>query len=154
MEASGKWPNDIVAFRKTKTAFYIELSEQLNKQSGLMSKVHYDYLDVWHENLSFRIHLACNKELVLLRQKVNKKGEIEHVDCKDADMLERFIIHLPIISSAINGVNTKFSAFSSTSRLVKRWLSSHLLLDHINEVALELIVAYLFLNPSPYTIPL
>ncbi|XP_074602146.1 nucleolar protein 6 Mat89Ba [Brevipalpus obovatus] len=154
MEASGKWPNELEAFRKTKTAFYIEMSEQLAKQYGIKSKVNPNYLDALYDEVVFRVQLSCNKELTLLRQIVNEKGMIETMESEEANILEKLTIHLPIISSAINGVHTRFFNYSFTCRIVKRWLSCHLLLDHIDEVALELIVAHLFTNPYPQITPL
>jgi len=39
-------------------------------------------------------------------------------------------------------------------RLAKRWLASQMmLLDYIDEEAVELIVASLYLSPSPFTPP-
>lgn len=97
METSGKWPNELTSLRYTKTAFYVELSQQLNKQFGIISKVHLNYLDIWLDSLAFRIYLACNKELVLLRQNQNS-SDADSVLSKEADLLESFTVNLPVIS--------------------------------------------------------
>ena len=39
------------------------------------------------------------------------------------------------------------------SRLAKRWAASHLFSSCLVEEAVELLVAYLFLNPLPYDVP-
>jgi len=51
-------------------------------------------------------------------------------------------------------VHSENSSFSSAVRLAKRWLASQMLLsDYIEEEAVELIVASLYLSPVPFTPP-
>lgn len=45
------------------------------------------------------------------------------------------------------------ASFSSTVRLVKRWIAAQLLAEFVCDEAVEIIVAHLYLHPSPYTPP-
>lgn len=45
------------------------------------------------------------------------------------------------------------SSFGGAVRLCKRWVSSQLLSGHLPHVAVELLVAHLYLAPAPYTPP-
>lgn len=45
--ASGKWPEDLDAIARLKAAFYIDLSDRLDKEHKIVSQVHPDYLDVY-----------------------------------------------------------------------------------------------------------
>ncbi|XP_015788295.1 nucleolar protein 6 [Tetranychus urticae] len=153
-ETSGKWPSELEALKRVKAAFIIELAELLSNQYGLMCKPQKRYLDVWHEGVVFRVHIACNKEVHLMKNIITSEGVVKTIESKEAERLNQFQVHLPIISSALGSVNSRFSAFSSVTRLVKCWLSRHLLWDNIDEISVELMVAYLFLHPSPYSAPM
>lgn len=50
-------------------------------------------------------------------------------------------------------MQTDHSSFSGAVRLCKRWVSSQLLSGHMRHVVVELLVAYLYLAPAPYTPP-
>ena len=53
----------------------------------------------------------------------------------------------------IHGVHTKYPSSSTVVRLLKRWLSAHMLSDLIPGEALELIVASVFTDPAPFQTP-
>lgn len=50
-------------------------------------------------------------------------------------------------------MQTDHASFSGAVRLCKRWVYSQLLSGHIRHVVVELLVAYLYLAPAPYTPP-
>ena len=45
------------------------------------------------------------------------------------------------------------ASFSSTVRLAKRWMAAQLLSEYVCDEAVEIITAYLYLHPAPYTPP-
>jgi hypothetical protein len=49
--------------------------------------------------------------------------------------------------------NLQLNKVSYLSRLAKRWAASHLFSACLVEEAIELLVAYLFLNPLPFDAP-
>lgn len=82
------------------------------------------------------------------------------------------MVSLPVLSSTLNGYVTncclmyimsirinkhslhqQCPAFGDGSRLSKRWVASHLLSNHFSDESIELMVAYLFTNPAPFTPP-
>lgn len=60
---------------------------------------------------------------------------------------------MPRVHAFLDQLYREKPAFGLTCRLVKRWIGSHLMTDHINDITLELIVAHLFQHPQPYTEP-
>lgn len=50
-------------------------------------------------------------------------------------------------------VEQQYNAYSGTVCLSKRWVSAHLLSYEIPSECIELLVAYLFITPAPYTSP-
>ncbi|VDO96644.1 unnamed protein product [Soboliphyme baturini] len=94
-EQSGKWPDDLKAVRKLKSAFYMQISDLLKKQLDINSFV---------------------KEQCLM-------------------------------------VFEQYPSFALTCRLAKRWISSHMMSGFLSDEAIELMVAYLYLNPWPYVDP-
>ena len=62
-------------------------------------------------------------------------------------------MHRPKLATSIHTIATQNQAFSTTVRLAKRWLHSHLFSSLVTEEAVELLVAHLFLSPRPYDAP-
>lgn len=47
LSTSGKWPDELEAFRKTKAAFHIQIAECLRKQFKLKTNANFSYIDVY-----------------------------------------------------------------------------------------------------------
>ena len=90
------------------------------------------------------IQIYCHKETFVARV----AGDIE-----TADRLTRTVIFKPKAINALIGVRNVHSSFSETCRLVHRWMSCNLLSDYFPRIALELLVANLFIAPLPYDAP-
>ncbi|CAH3109711.1 unnamed protein product [Porites lobata] len=151
-ETSGKWPDDVTAIQHIKAAFHIRLAELLKTEYSLVTAVSPKHVDVHKDGFVFRIKIMHYREMVLLQQcAATKDGKAK--DDKAARELEREIIHLPILTSTLHGIEQQFTAFSGTVRLAKRWVSAQLLYDHVTEECIELLVASLFLSPAPFTSP-
>lgn len=47
LSTSGKWPDELEAFRKTKAAFHIQIAECLRKQYDLVTNANLSHVDVY-----------------------------------------------------------------------------------------------------------
>lgn len=143
LETTGKWPNDFDALQAAKLEYLIQMGEAL-KEKEYCVKFSEKYLDVLHGQFVFRIHLKCPKELSMSapgrsRSELNK--------------LRLSLELAPRVNAALDQLYRERPAFSLTCRLVKRWISCHLMTDYVNDITIELIVARLFLHPEPYSEP-
>jgi U3 small nucleolar RNA-associated protein 22 len=143
-ESSGHWPDDLEAIRHTKTAFYLRMAEELQSQLSLDSTVTEDWLEVKSGGFMFRVVIYHERDLMHL-QKTQ--------DLRTTQQFERDFIHRPKLSSSIHTLATQNSSFSTTVRLAKRWVHSHLFSSMVSEEAIELLVAHVFLSPRPYDPP-
>ncbi|KAK3732920.1 hypothetical protein QZH41_012680 [Actinostola sp. cb2023] len=152
-ETSGKWPDDLVAIQHIKAAFHIKLAELLADKCSLQAVATPKHVDVLKSGFAFRVKIAHYREMVLLQQsKPSEELEEKTIKEKLAEM-EREIVHLPVLTTTLHGVEQQYSAYSGTVRLAKRWVSAHLLSNDIPSECLELLVAYLFITPAPYKPP-
>jgi len=143
LENTGKWPNDLDALEAAKSEYLIQLGEALRDREYCV-KFASDYLDVMHGQFVFRLRLKVPKELALASASLGKQ---------EFQKRRLNLEILPRVHAALDQVYREKPAFGLTCRLVKRWLSCHLMTDHISDVAIDLIVAHLFLHPQPYTEP-
>ncbi|KAG1669163.1 Nucleolar protein 6 [Nymphon striatum] len=156
LESSGKWPDDLEALLHVKAAFQLKFAKLLKEQCFLKTLATPDYTDVYKDGYVFRLIVSCQKEIVLRKTTANPDGMKVLRDNPESLLLEHQIITLPKLTSSIHGLvkdNKQFSGFSSAVRLAKRWISCQMLSDEIPEVATELIMAHLFLQPAPYSVP-
>ena len=70
-----------------------------------------------------------------------------------APPVDRDARSLDVLVGVSHSLHQQFPAFGGGVRLCKRWVSSHLFSNHLADEAVELMVAYLFISPAPYTIP-
>ena len=47
MESSGKWPEEMNAIDKVKTAFYVHMAKALKEKKGMVASPTEDYLDIF-----------------------------------------------------------------------------------------------------------
>jgi len=153
LEGSGKWPNDVKALQRVKASFSIELSQKLSTQFGLITYANSDYVDVLQDGFIFRIIIACRKELVLLRQIKTPEGLIKTIENEIADELESKTEIMPKMSSALNAINRQYLSYGISCRLTKRWIASQMIGHYFDDIVIELIMASIYLNSSPYTVP-
>ncbi|KAM3867565.1 nucleolar protein 6 [Diretmus argenteus] len=153
MEGSGKWPHDRLAIRHIRGAFHINLGELLNKYHHYTCRPCPTHLDVWKDGLAFRIQVAYHREPQVLRESVNAEGLLVVRDNDEAQALEMATIHRPLLTSTLHGLQQQHPCFGSVCRLAKRWLGAQLFSEDITEDAADLLVASLFLQPAPFTVP-
>lgn len=168
-EVSGKWPEDLPAIQRAKTAFLLKIGssleevkeEEVRTRLGLDNAARGDgnlsFLNVIYENgASFRIRVQSDLEEALLdRQRRDQTAE-RHVRTRAADLLasyKRMYINLPLHNQAISTFCTRFPALSSSIRLTKHWFNSHKLSCYFKEELIELFVLQAFLKPYPWQTP-
>ncbi|XP_077988823.1 nucleolar protein 6-like [Glandiceps talaboti] len=153
MERSGKWPECVNAIHHVKAAFHIRLGQLLKQKHQNIVMATTKHLDVLQDGFIFRIIVAYPREVTLLKKVKSSHGLMQLRVTKQSKELEKEITALPQLTSALFGIQQEFSTFGITVRLAKRWVSSQLLLGHLQDEAVELLVAYIFLQPIPYTVP-
>ncbi|XP_040277098.1 nucleolar protein 6 [Bufo bufo] len=153
IEGSGKWPQDKDAVKRVKAAFQIRLAELLKDQHELLCRATATYTDVYKDGYLFRLQVAYHREPQLIKQFVTPDKMLKSRDTEESSQLELETIHLPHLTSTLHGLHQQLPAFGSTSRLAKRWISAQLFADSIPEECVDLLVAYLFLHPAPFTTP-
>ncbi|XP_011302572.1 nucleolar protein 6 [Fopius arisanus] len=151
LSASGKWPDELEAVRMTKTAFHIQIAECVRKSLGLRAKGNCNYVDILKDGFVFRLSVAHQREIALMKQQMGEDGVIKYRDNEESISLENHLFHLPKLNGALHGLHSQQPSFGPTCCLVKRWLSAHLLdASHFPEIVVELLVAAMYLNPDPY----
>ncbi|XP_076640818.1 nucleolar protein 6 Mat89Ba [Halictus rubicundus] len=154
LSMSGKWPDELEAFRNTKAAFNIQIAECLRKQYMLRVNANYSHIDVYKEGFVFRLRIAHQKEISCLKQQMTEDGIKQYIDNDESVELESRLFELPKLTSALHGLHVQQPSFGTTCCLMKRWLSAQLLDDfHIPDIVIELLVASMYLTPAPYRPP-
>ncbi|XP_078047957.1 nucleolar protein 6 Mat89Ba [Augochlora pura] len=154
LSLSGKWPDELEAFRKTKAAFYIQVAECLRNQHSLVVNTNYSHVDVYKEGFVFRLRIAHQKEISCVKQQITEDGIKQYIDNDESIELESKLFELPKLTSALHGLHVQQPSFGTACCITKRWLSAQLLDDfHIPDVVIELLVASMYLTSAPYRPP-
>uniref|UniRef100_A0A8D2MV52 Nucleolar protein 6 n=1 Tax=Zonotrichia albicollis TaxID=44394 RepID=A0A8D2MV52_ZONAL len=153
MEGSGQWPQDKGAIKRIKAAFHLQLAELLRQQHQLVCRPAVTHTDVYKDGYVFRLQVAYHREPLILKEVVTPEGMLKYQDTEESRLLELETLHLPYLTSSLHGLQQQHPVFGSTSRLAKRWISAQLLSDSISEECVDLLVAFLFLHPAPFTPP-
>ncbi|KAK3384972.1 Nrap protein [Podospora didyma] len=168
-EASGKWPENLVAIQRTKVAFLLMIGSLLEKKTAGAIKTYLGledtkcetenaaFLDVVYESgTSFRLRIHSDLEETLLERQIKDKTLEQHVRTKATSSLatfKRLYTNLPLHNQSVSTFATRFPAFSSAVRLVKHWFNAHKLWCHFTEEFIELVVLHVFLTPYPWDPP-
>ncbi|XP_013378402.1 PREDICTED: nucleolar protein 6 [Chinchilla lanigera] len=153
LEGSGHWPQDAAAVRRVRAAFQLRLAELLAQQHGLRCRAAAAHTDVLKDGFVFRIRVAYQREPQILREVQSPEGVVSLRDTPAALRLERDTKHLPLLTSALHGLQQQHPAFSGAARLAKRWVRAQLLGEGFTDESLDLLAAALFLHPEPFTPP-
>lgn len=167
-EGSGRWPDDVVAIQRTKIAFLLKTADLMGEaDDSITTRVgieHEDdvlqncaYLEVIYESGAvFRLRIHTEREQSLLERIIKDKSTPGHTR-EEAVLalaeLKRVAVQLPLHHQSIATHCTRFPHLGPTIRLVKNWLSKHMLLGHISEEFAELLAIRTFLQPYPWTAP-
>ncbi|XP_072288566.1 nucleolar protein 6 [Eucyclogobius newberryi] len=153
MEGSGKWPHDRLAIRHIRAAFHIRLGELLKRHHNYAFRACPSHLDLWKDGLVFRIQIAYHREPQVLRESIGADGMLVVRDTEEAQALEKATIHKPLLTSTLHGLQQQHTCFGAVCRLAKRWLAAQLFSCEITDDTADLLVAWLFLQPAPFTSP-
>ncbi|XP_015390523.2 nucleolar protein 6 isoform X3 [Panthera tigris] len=153
LEGSGQWPQDAEAIRRVRAAFQLRLAELLTQQHGLQCRATAMHTDVLKDGFVFRIRVAYQREPQILKEMRSSEGMISLRDTPASLRLERDTRQLPLLTSALHGLQQQHPAFSGVARLAKRWVRAQLLGEGLTDESLDLVVAALFLHPEPFTPP-
>lgn len=170
-EKSSKWPDDLKAIQKVKFAFFESIARSLMASNpGLKASVAigdssnpfqgHPKLEIFTaEGWAFSASIWHDREVTLLDQIIGSSttlvhpsdqehGAREQREAKAArELYTRTFVHSPRHHRAIANLCHKYSAYSGTVRLVKRWIAAHWLLKtHVSEEAIEIICARPFVS--------
>ena len=147
-ESTGKWPDDLLALRAVKFQMIQELCSKIRQQLGVATRIAASYFDAHYDGYIFRFHPSIKKELLLLRQVVSEKGVLVPSIESSAEAERLFVRNelLPKLTSALNGINTRFVAYGAACRLVKRWISSQYMEGYVDDLLVELLVTHAFVS--------
>lgn len=167
IERSAKFPDDLGVLQKVKHAFYLKMAEEMKSRFQVDAVVVDDiseknplamrgYLDVYYFGYLFRCHICLDQESSQLTKIIesSKSTKLNKELAKQA--LEKFMYQLRYKQTHtfyIQAMCAKYTAYSSTVRLIKRWFGAHLLSPQISEEMIELLVAHVFLAPQPWVAP-
>ncbi|ELR51092.1 Nucleolar protein 6 [Bos mutus] len=153
LEGSGQWPQDAEAIRRVRAAFQLRLAELLTQQHGLPCRATATHTDVLKDGFVFRIRVAYQREPQILKETRSPEGMISLRDTPASLRLERDTRQLPLLTSALHGLQQQHPAFSGVARLAKRWVRAQLLGGELTDESLDLVAAALFLHPEPFSPP-
>ena len=170
-EKSSKWPDDLKAIQKVKLAFFENIARSLMASNpGLKASVAIGHssnpfqghaqLEIFTaEGWAFSASIWHDREATLLDRIIGSSKAVTLPSDKEHSVREqrearaarevytRTFIHSPRHHRAIANLCHKYSAYSGTVRLVKRWLAAHWLLQtHVSEEAVEIICARPFVG--------
>ncbi|CAK4122349.1 unnamed protein product [Aphanomyces euteiches] len=128
-ESSSSWPPTPDAVEKAKLGFYVQMAVALEK-IATACQVHPNGVDVLLGGFPFRVVILTERE---------KSFPSKYYD------LHYGALH----ATMIHAMTSKHSAFGRTVRLLMQWLDAHLASNVLPLQACELIVASVFLSPSP-----
>ncbi|AGO11801.1 AaceriADR029Wp [[Ashbya] aceris (nom. inval.)] len=166
-ETSPKWPDEISALEKAKTAFLLKIQEQLTAQQGDKYRCYFARdesipynLDIVTLNIltpegyGFKVRVLTERDEVMYLRAISNarnelKQELEKTFLKFTSKYQASIRH----TRTLELLSHSFPFYSPVVRLFKQWLDSHLLLGHLPEELVELIAIKPFVEPYPYAVP-
>ncbi|KAJ3190532.1 hypothetical protein HK101_008719 [Irineochytrium annulatum] len=160
LESSVRWPDNVAAIEQMKLAYYVRIAEEFKTAHpgsacavsyGIVKAVRCGHLDVAvPSGYRFRVRIHFDGDTTV-KNGAPSDGSVDiaaHVE-----FLEERLVRRPSHSTRMQNACLKYPLLSFVIRLVKRFLSSHLLLRFFADEAIELIVLKLFTSPLPYPSP-
>ena len=59
LESSGKWPEEVTAIDKVKTAFYVHMAKALKEKKAMVASPTEDYLDILKVSIKDWVPCLC-----------------------------------------------------------------------------------------------
>ncbi|KAI6661094.1 Nucleolar protein 6 [Oopsacas minuta] len=148
---SGKWPDELEAIWRVKTAFYLELYHQLKKQLILSLPTRF-FLDVFFHGFVFRFQVSYFREVQYLQNYPGPLDLTVQLNARASELLFETKT-LPTYTARVHGLILKYSSLSAAIRLTKRWIHSQMFSTLIPDVIIEMLVLYVYLNSELFTSP-
>ena len=167
-EGSARWPGDLVAIQKTKTAFLLRMGEVLEEstdrpttrlglENGTHTILNTAFLDILYPTgAAFRLRIHHDREQTLLEREIKHKslqGGSKEEAVQAMSAYKRDFIQGPLHTQALRTLCTRYPLLSPSIRLVKAWCNSHLLSTHMSEELMELLTIRTFVHPYPWQAP-
>ncbi|KAI1608715.1 Nrap protein [Exophiala viscosa] len=176
-DSSTRWPDSLPAIQHTKIAFLLKVGELLtasdssiNTRVGLENTAsattgHFNttFLDIIYPSsgaglapICFRTRIHHDREGHLLQSALADKalhGSVRDSLSTALATYKRDFGAKPVHTTTVRSLCSRFLPLSSTIRLLKKWVASHLLLEHVPEEILEIVAASVFLRPAPWSVP-
>ncbi|DBA04390.1 TPA: hypothetical protein N0F65_009986 [Lagenidium giganteum] len=150
-ERSSSWPNEMEALRHAKTGFYVHIGHELETHHGLRCEVGMDCVDVFLSGYVFRLVIQSEKEMSILTGGGAKTLAISN--SPEFVVMKRVNEYLPKHASNIHALHSKNTSFGPTVRLVQRWLADKHMSNVVTLEAIELLVAFTYINSSSSSMP-
>ena len=151
LAVSGKWPDELEAIWRVKTAFYLELHRQLRKQSVLSLPTRF-FLDVFFKGFVYRFSISYYREALFMRSYPGPADQVQQMS-RASDVLVFETKTLPAYTATVHGLAQDHTSLSPAIRLAKRWVHSEMLSQHIPDITIEMLILYVYLHPEPYSCP-
>ncbi|KAF0696933.1 Aste57867_12352 [Aphanomyces stellatus] len=129
-ESSSSWPTTATAVAKAKLGFYVQLALVLEKHVTAV-EVHATGVDVLLHGFPFRLVILTERE-------------------KAWPASQYYPLHYGALhATMIHALATRHAAYAPTVRLFRKWLDAHLASNVVPLESCELVVAAVFIAPSP-----
>ncbi|KAG0011689.1 hypothetical protein BGZ80_000504 [Entomortierella chlamydospora] len=165
-ESSQKWPDNLKAIQRMKTAFYLRLADKI-KYKGMRATVVEEteedslglngYMDVRvAPGYVFRCRISHDREITLCENMISDRKSsqsLKEQHQRALDLYNRYFVQAPMHTFQVHALCHKHPSLSQTIRLTKRWVSAHWLAPFINDEALELLAAAVYVDPAPWAAP-
>ncbi|CAN0861852.1 Nucleolar protein 6 [Linum grandiflorum] len=147
LEGSGNWPKDEIAIEKTKSAFLLKIGESLQSNRKMTCNATENDVVVFLKGYAFRLNILHDRALTLINSGSGSQR------AKLVFSTDKRLFLQSQHSSTINAIQRVHPAYGPVVRLAKRWVAAHLFSACLTDEAVELLVAYLFVNPLPFKAP-
>ena len=172
-ESSPRWPDDLAGIQRVKLALFEKLARLIgSQQKGVRTNIvmeegrseidDHAYLEVFTKGFGFNIRICNDRERVLLERIIDGETQTFGTALPQAPIrlalpalelhIRRFIFG-PTHHSAIAPYHHRYPSYSSATRLLKRWLSAHMLGLLIPTEVVELIMVNVYLDPRSLGTP-
>ncbi|KAF9902688.1 hypothetical protein BX616_001852 [Lobosporangium transversale] len=165
-ESSQKWPDNLKAIQRMKTAFYLRLADKL-KSKGMRATVVEEteedslalngYMDVRvAPGYVFRCRISHDREMTLCENIISDRKSshrLKEQHQKALDLYRRYFVQAPMHTFQVHALCHRHPSLSQTIRLTKRWVSAHWLAPFFNDETLELLAAAVYVDSAPWAAP-
>ncbi|ANB12893.1 Utp22p [Sugiyamaella lignohabitans] len=164
-ESSSRWPDDVNALEKTKTAFLLKIADQLRKQEkNMVVLVGVESADDFIPNgpdevgflqvqtaqgYSFKFRIRNDRD----EQLYQRLNEEKHQQNTSVHLYQQKYSEVTTHNRVIHTLSLRYPYYSATARMLKVWFKSHLLASHVRDEVVELLALKPFLDSSPYVPP-